>query len=661
MFKKSSFIFLLFVIFSNIFAQSDVINSINESIVLENLSKDFLCEKIFDQKSPALIWSGGQGRLEIGFYNRVESFYADNTSYLSGSKYDQIFYAQNTTDIKFYVKQADALRSRLVIRNKFRAGEPESLGKTSDSFVKILDSEEGSHSHYIGKLLFWVREGWFEATLNDLFCLKTRGKHYLKLGVFPFVLGRGISLGDAYAVSPGTIGFFSNNVIDQYAPGVLLYGDLVPDRLQYDFYFSILRNYAGSFKDVNAKVFKNEIGRAATPWRGFGHINFVFAARLIGIIPDLLCSPSIIRIEPYGFFNNDPEMKVEFDSDASSKLATIGAAIDYEGEIFEWGIEMAANFGNQKLRPWDRNYPKEANRNGTQVVEYTKVYDSDSFSTKALVSNANKAIVASSAQGVAFNGKEIASSGLYNADDRFRAAKTNQLKGAMFVADASINWSKKVKLSSALQIASGDENPNKRPLDNTPESISDDIYSGFVPFQSIYSGKRVLSLFFLGSGRVARPLSVPPGGSSKYQLAGVESGFTNLLMLGFGADIESKIFSGRDARFRPNVIFGWQAYATKKYDIDTLSSLDEPADKYLGVEVNLFGEVELYRNLRMFLVTGFFLPGSHFDDIKGIPLNQDNLDALKNPVCGSIFDRNSPPVLSNKVAFLFNVGMIYNF
>src|SRR3990167_1975456 len=674
MFKKISLVLL-----SAIFADTSLIagvvdegfpqckvdfsSNINTQSILDNISRDYLCERIFPDKSPTIMWSGGLGRLEIGLYNRAETFYGISLTLLSKSQYDQILYFKNTTDLKFFVKQADVLRSRLVIRNVFRVGEPETLGSTSESFVKILDIEEGVHRHYIGKLLFWIREGWFEATLNDIFCLKTPGKHYFKIGVFPFVLGRGIALGDAFAIAPGILGFYSNNVIDQFAPGMLFYGDIVPDRLEYDVYFSILRNYSGTYREVNEKIYANEIGRADAPWRGFGHVNFVFATRFIGIIPNIVGCPGVLRIEPYAFLNYDPEQKVEFESDALTKLATLGAAFDYEGEQFEWGLEMEANFGHQTVFPWDRNKMEEANRNGTQVVQYTKVLDGppdDSGTENALVSDANKVIVDASPQGTAFNGKEIDSSGLYDATDRFRAERIHTLNGAMFVADGSIIWSKRVKLSSALQIASGDDNPNKNPINDSTESVSDN-YTGFIPFQSIYSGKRVLSLFFLGTGRISRPLDVSPARASKGRLASVDSGFTNLLLLGFGADIDANTYWCKNTRIRPNVLFGWQTHATKKYDINELDSLEEPADKYLGVEFNVFVESELYTNLRLFLVTGFFLPGSHYFDVKGKPFTKDQLSALQNPVCGETFGFNSSPVLATNPAFLFNIGLIYNF
>jgi hypothetical protein len=672
MHKKSILALIGFIFIGYVFSETtkiDVDPNFDTQKVLENISKDYLQKKLFGDKSPMLVWSGGLGRLEIGFYNRVETFYADHLSLLSKSKYDQLLYFKDTTDIKFFANQADVLRSRLVIRNVFRAGEPETLGTTSESFVKILDSEEGLHKHYIGKLLFWIREAWFEATLNDIFCLNTKGKHYFKIGVFPFALGRGIALGDAFAVSPGILGFYSNNVIDQYAPGFLFYGDIVPDRLEYDFYFSMLRNYSGTFKEVNQKIYKNEIGRSDTPWRGFGKIDFVFATRFIWLIPDVVGPRTVLRIEPYAFFNNDPEQKVDFEGDAETKLATLGTAFDYEGELFEWGLELGANFGSQKLRGWDKNMPKEANRDGTQVVEYTKVFvgapptpPAPDTRPKALVSDANRVIVDSSPQGAAFNNQEIGNSGLYNAEDRFRAARSNTLSGAMFVADASLTWNEKVKLSSCLQIASGDENPNRNPFNDTTDN-PDTTYSGFIPFQSIYSGKRVLSLFFLGTGRVARPLTVPPNRVTKERVATVESGFTNLMLLGFGSDIITNAFWCKDTRIRPNVLFGWKAHATKKYDhdVNVLSSIEEAADRYLGVEFNLFAETELYKNLRLFLVTGFFLPGSYFADVKGIPFNADHLAALKNPVCGEVFGYNSPPVLSNHPAYLLNVGLIFNF
>jgi len=621
-------------------------------------------EAAFYEEKPVFIWAGGLGRLEIGFKNKIEFMEGRSLNLLSRSKFDQTMWIQNTSDMTFFVKQGDAIRSRMVIRNKYRAGDVETLGRTSESTVKIGDVVDGAHTHFLGKQIFWIREAWFEMRLNDVMNLKMSTDHFFKIGIFPFELGRGISLGDAFAVQPGILGFYSNNAIDQFAFGGLLHGEITPDNAMYDVYFSISHNRSDTFANVNDKTYINEIGRRDDPRRGFGIINIQFASRFTFLIEKPLCSPGNLRLEPYIFIDHEPEQRVEFPADASSKLATPGLSVEYEdGEIFDWGFEMAANFGHQHVRGWDRNQVKFENRDGAQVIVYSKVTDGvpGAPGTKqALVTPANKAVVNNSMQGAAFNDEQIDSSGLYNDPMRFRDAYNNYYKGAMFVADIGMKIKKNVKLTAMYGVATGDENPN-RDLDDPNDAEVDGNYLGFIPIQSIYSGKRVLSVFFLGSGKIARPLSVPPARQSRDRFASTDSGFTNLILAGFGADIKPKINCFPPVRFRPNIIFGWQQFPTRKFDLMTKLSSKEAAEPYLGVEFNIFAEAQLLKQLRGFLVTGFFLPGDHFFDTRGKPLNADQVEALNNPGCDGLFGYNSVPLLDTHTGFLFNIGMEYAF
>jgi len=128
-----------------------------------------------------------------------------------------------------------------------------SVGKTNPSEVKIGDTVVGYHAHTLPLQLFWMREGWVSFDLSELLGLSFAGDHVFKIGSFPFSLGRGISLGDAYAVGPEALGFWTESAIDQFAYGALLSGDVVSDALTYDFYAAILQNKCGTFGDTAAK------------------------------------------------------------------------------------------------------------------------------------------------------------------------------------------------------------------------------------------------------------------------------------------------------------------------------------------------------------------------------------------------------------------------
>jgi len=262
-----------------------------------------------------------------------------------------------------------------------------------ESPVKIADAETGSHKHFIGRQIWWVKEGWVEILLNK--AIGFGGKEQtLKLGVFPFELGRGIALGSAYAISPGLIGFFNSNIIDQYAPGALLHGTLYDSRIKlyYDLYVGVLENKSDSFETITQKVYSQEIGRRKDPFRGFGSINYILASKVDCVI-DSICGGDKLVIQPYGLYNRDPEQRVEFPSDASSKLITVGLYSDYVGKNFEFGFECAINFGHQCVKPWDRNQIQLENREGYIVETYTKVFeDNPSDKLNALVTKKNKEI-----------------------------------------------------------------------------------------------------------------------------------------------------------------------------------------------------------------------------------------------------------------------------
>lgn len=595
-------------------------------------------------------------RFEFLLKCRNEAFYGRSLELFSPSSLDQVFYAQTVIDGIIKASFLDgALRSKVALRTKSRWGNPTTIARTTESDFKVTDVIIGKHKHFLGKLFIWMREGWAEIRLNDAFQLCTSREHYLKLGAFPFELGRGISLGEAYAVSPGLLGFYSNEVIDQYAFGALAHGDIIHDKLTYDLYLAVLRNESDTFSNVTAKVFAQEIGKRENPWRGFGKINYAFASRFDWWIRNAFNSKGMLVLEPYILYNHDPEQKVNFPSDATSNLTTVGFMWDYFGSGFvEAGAEFAMNFGRQKVRPWDRNNieirrdPDDAH---LELV-YSHVLNADG--SKAAVTNKNKSVVNKSPQGIAFNDKEIGDSGLFNAVNRFRAGYKNRYKGAMAVGDAAI-WILKdtLKLAGTLAWASGDENPNK---DRGPNDTSDNDYNGFIGLQEIYSGKRVPSLFVIGPNRIPRPLSLPENLIAQQEdpFPSVTSGFTNLIYGGFGLEWTPCLWNC-SFRVRPNVLSYWQDIATKQFDIVTKSQIDALASRYLGLECNAFIDANILKNCKLYFAGGFFVPGTHFKQVKGLPLNAEQQVALDS-LDKTGFVGDVPPVLGTNVAWSLNAG-----
>src|SRR5690606_5058198 len=149
-------------------------------------------------------------------------------------------------------------------------------------------------------------------------------------------------------------GFYADSAIDQYAFGARFSGELISKVLSYDFYTAILQNNSGSLNDTSRKILGQEYERLETPERGFGKINFLMAGRFNWTVFDNDWLGRM-TLEPYALYNNDPEQRIEFRGDATSKLGTLGLAGEFYGKRFEAGFDYAVNLGEQRVKGWDRN------------------------------------------------------------------------------------------------------------------------------------------------------------------------------------------------------------------------------------------------------------------------------------------------------------------
>jgi len=599
---------------------------------------------------------------------KPESFFGRNVNWLNNfNDFDKVYYSRHSLDLTFDilygmqtygVKVAECL---FQVRNKGVWGNPFSIASTTESDIKFLDVVGSPHSHAFPRMIFWMRQIWLEFNINVALNLPLSNVHTFTIGAFPFQLGRGIALGDAYAVGPEFLGFYADGAIDQYAFGAKFSGELVHDTLAYDLYTALLQNNSGSLSDTSKKILGQEYGRLETPERGFGKVNFIMAGRLNWKVFDNDWLGRM-TMEPYALYNNDPEQSIEFRADATSKLGTLGVAGEFYGPRFEAGFDYAMNFGQQRVKGWDRNTIKDRNRDGIATVVNDNVTATYVNSVGVTVTEQAPYVPGSEAQSIinktfrdeSQNEKEIGrverlgyiipSSGdviLKNSLGRFGDPYTNKYEGWMFVADASyatINNSLIFALTAG--VASGD--------DVTFET-RDGEYSGFIGLQELYSGKRVRSVFALGgAGKLKRLFTTP----TTIQAPGAEargvSGFTNLVFTGTSLKWKPKHWS-RQFELNPNVLAFWQETPTGN------------ARTFLGVESALFINYNLLKDLKLFWVSSLFFPGSHYKDRMGTPvLSAAELASADNEdMTGFTQDRIAK--LGNNVAYTFNMGLIYSF
>lgn len=530
---------------------------------------------------------------------KPEMFYGKNISLLNNDNHaDKTIYLRHTLDLKLDIGfgrtkyDHDIIFTRFGARNKGVWGNARSISQTTDAETKISETVFGAHRHYIPRLFFWIREAWIDIDINNVLRLYTLSHHNFTLGAFKFQLGRGIALGDAYAIGPELLGFYTDDAVDQYAFGGKLHGDILENRLSYDLYTAILDNKSSSLSDTAAHILGQQYGCRITPARGFGKVNYVVAGRLNWHaieVPDY-CS---VFIEPYWLYNDQPEQKVEYLGDASSILGTLGMAGEYFGERFEFGFDYAFNLGRQKVKGWDRNHIIINNYNGylreinSNVLYQNKANPNDPLNGTGfpyVPGGSAQSIIYASPENETENGKEIGTVTfdsneitLVNSTNRFRDPYKNKYNGWMFVTDAAWwNKAKDINIAATFGFASGDSNPN--------EVNEDGEYSGFIGLQELYSGKRVKSAFILGSaGRLRRPLSIPLSMRTKGGFARAVSGFTNLIFTGWAIYWQPNKLD-RNLIFHPNMILYWQDFPTRGYDINTGQETKGCASKFLGTE-----------------------------------------------------------------------------
>lgn len=654
---------------------------------------------------------------------RPESFFGKNVSLLNNcNRFDKLFWARHTFDMGCLVSYGHKTYGKEVLtfkvdwRNKARWGDPTSIASTTQTETRSLDEIGRSHSHAFPRLISWLREIWLEYDIAQALGLTFSTKPIFKLGAFPFEVGRGIALGSAYAVGPEFLGFYNDGAIDQFAFGAKISDVFLQDTVAFDFYVGLLQNRAGSLGQTGALLLTQEYGRRDCPERGPYKINFVTASRVKWTVFDTPKMGKFI-VEPYAVFNHDPEQRVEFSADSESKLFTLGCAAEYVGDRYELGFDYAVNMGRQRVKGWDRNINQLENRNGRPVVVNSHVYaninpedvtqviinknDPTKFKavnakntvsaapasaacveSDALVQSYGKtaqALIESSVQDAQFNGAALGqvenysdavvapmpNNGsscpditykdiLFNAPDRYRNEYTNAYAGWMFVGDAAV-WliEKKLRLAITGGVTSGDANPNEINMDGT--------YSGFIPLQEIYSGKRVQSVFLLGSGgQLNRPLSQPRNNRQEPSgFASAVNGFTNLVLVGGGALWKPETGS-RKVSINPNILAFWQQFPGFKFDAMKGKDTDEMASSYLGLELNIFFDYMMFENTKLFIVSSLFVPGKHFSDIKGRPITSSQEQRLNR------FNRTSItgapiPNIGDDYAFTFNIGMEVKF
>ena len=132
--------------------------------------------------------------LDISFYFFPEFFYGRNLTLLNNRNPDELILFRHFIDSFLTYSYGDTKReifkAKCSVRSRSVWGST-SVIETTDAPIKEVNAVFGVHRHAMLLNEIWVRELWFEVSLNDILCLPFCARHVLICGAFFLKLGAG--------------------------------------------------------------------------------------------------------------------------------------------------------------------------------------------------------------------------------------------------------------------------------------------------------------------------------------------------------------------------------------------------------------------------------------------------------------------------------------
>ncbi len=650
--KILSLLFVSFVLLNNSFAgvfdeTDDSLFDPKRSDTPEVLAIQQPLEK------PPIEFISGDLSVAFGGKVRVEHYTHLNPVYLNRKAPDGFGAFKQTVDLNLDVVCGEkkcghkAFEVYLSLRSKSKWGVVGSYKNTTLVETSLAGISLGEHSHKASRPNPWFKDAWMQLSLNRAFDSDNKKIHYLKAGWFPFQFGRGAAFGPYYAVVYEVLGLFSYSA-DASAPGINMNGEILKDKLWYDLYYAKFEDNSYSAFSVMNPVNSHRVGRRSSPYRGEGKDDELWALRLRAKPFDKESSGRL-ELEPYVFFNEASDQRVEIASDTKTQLGVYGMEVRYKKNKLKMDAEVAFNYGQQKLYSIDRNEVQllsirtdgDIPESTANMVDETnaqraagllyKGYSHVGINSAGNDLDGKKAPVNDASTSAAYNDTNITKDVgvvygpngiLKNLDSRIRPEYTNKFNGWMGIIDARYKVAKNFKISAEAGYVSGDNDPHIEEVDKN--------YDGFVALHSLYIGKTVLAPLFLGERVIARPLGLITG---KKEVDGfrakTNNTFSDLRYFGIGATWKPEQYRRKRFKVNPNLVFFWRDNESYKYVVDVnnpdnnqVSDTDK-ASTFFGAELNLIFNYELIKDLTLGGIFSVFAPGSYYKDVKGVPLRHD--------------------------------------
>lgn len=344
-----------------------------------------------------------------------------------------------------------------------------------------------------------------------------------------------------------------------------------------------------------------------------------------------------ISVEPYIVHCHAPDQSVEFPSDSSVFLTTMGVAVEGKSSRVSWGVEGALNFGDFNLKFWDRNriqFVKDAS--GNILAQYTKIYDENQKESSAQLVYAttiNQTYVAGSTLAADMNGQEIGPN-LYNAYDRFRPAQKRNTDGYFFLGDFEYNVIPNyLTVALGTGYASGTNCFHQDTNAMSHHECMNQSIGGFIPLQSEYIGKRIRHVVMFNQG-VPRCNEVKINtGSTTNLILDIEArtiqDMTNIAFIGTRVAWNPVICKDNKLALSGNCIAYWAPVVHGHYHEKTKKTCTP--SNFLGTELSYEFTCVLWDKITCNGYGGILLPGGFYKDNHGHILTANEVPTGSDP------------------------------
>lgn len=490
-------------------------------------------------------------------------------------------------------------------------------------------------------------EGWMKELYLQYMPSENKN-NYLKGGFFPFKVGNGFVLGNAYDINIPISWQYIYQQINQFRPGLLLQ-------------LGNKKNTISASTYVGFIVVQNAISSPTTS----PTIDLLSSTALFNInSPSLLhgshnvvtsfqmnfgpFDPHHLRCSPYICFHTTNQY-VEFPDDATSKLYTPGIAFLYENNGLRLNFEVAKNFGHQQVKALDRNRLIEFNGPKNTQLFYAP-QSGNPFTPLTTASYASSPFTLPDALATSYGNGEtfryaVDADSTYtfkNSYDRYRKSYKNRYAGFLVYFNAVLT-KKQWRWAMAAAYASGANSPNDSPVTLFLTRLTpgvkykdyDKTYKGFLGTNQFSEASSINALYF-GPGNFR---------------------YTNFAVL--GGTVAYTIPNEHNKLISHCTLVSYFKPAAQRLDItdQTGATLNTPLPHYLGTEFNGAMSYHWQQDLTFSLLGGIFFPGKNYKDLKKqITFAELQIAKIFDPTITSL-----PTVKPTKVAFFASFNLVWTF